>query len=89
MVVWSQDLNSLSDLKEAIATHTSRAAEKLRKQQQSATGITIFILTNRFKDSYYSKKIRSFELLLPSIHLRRPKEKMLVHAILLAGVNYP
>ena len=41
----------------AIATHTTLAAAKLRKQQQSTTAITIFILTNRFKDNYYSNSI--------------------------------
>lgn len=41
----------------AIATHTTSAAEKLRKQQQFTTAITIFILTNRFKDNYYSNSI--------------------------------
>ena len=33
---FARPVTSLSDLKEAIATHTSRAAEKLRKQQQRA-----------------------------------------------------
>ena len=54
---FAHPVTSLSDLKEAVATYTSRAAEKLRKQQQSATAMTIFILTNRFKDSYYSNSI--------------------------------
>ena len=50
-------VKTLDEMKQAISTHTSRAAEKLRQQQQSATTITIFILTNRFKDSYYSNSI--------------------------------
>jgi DNA polymerase V len=42
-------VQSLDELKEAIATHTSRAAEKLRREQLVATVITVFIHTNRLK----------------------------------------
>ena len=52
-----RSVTTLEEMQQAISTHTSRAAEKLRQQQQSATAITIFILTNRFKDSYYSNSI--------------------------------
>ena len=52
-----RSVTTLEEMKQAIAFHTSRAAEKLRKQGQRATAITIFILTNRFKDSYYSNSI--------------------------------
>lgn len=52
-------INSLSDLKEAIATHTERAAEKLRRQQSIADTIQVFIETDRFKlqEPQYSNSI--------------------------------
>jgi DNA polymerase V len=50
-------VKSLAQMKEAIATHTTSAAAKLRAHQQSTTAITIFILTSRFKDNYYSNSI--------------------------------
>jgi DNA polymerase V len=61
-------------MKEAVATHTTTAAAKLRKQQQSAMAITVFILTNRFKDNYYSN---SLTLPLPVPTNRTPE---LIHA---------
>ncbi|MEM7592175.1 MAG: hypothetical protein AAF383_11760 [Cyanobacteria bacterium P01_A01_bin.83] len=42
----------MAQMKEAIATHATSAAAKLRQQQQNTTAITIFILTSRFKDNY-------------------------------------
>ena len=50
-------VSTLAELKEAVLTHTTLAAEKLRKQKQCAAAITIFILTSRFKDNYYSNSI--------------------------------
>jgi hypothetical protein len=40
---------SLTDLKEAVATHVTRGAEKLRRQKSIANCIQVFIETNRFK----------------------------------------
>ncbi len=57
-------------MKEAIATHTTSAAAKLRKQKQSTTAITVFILTSRFKDNYYSNSIT---LPLPIASNRTPE----------------
>ena len=47
------------------ATHSTRAAEKLRQQKQCATAITIFILTSKFKNNYYSNSV-TLPLPLPS-----------------------
>jgi DNA polymerase V len=69
-------VKSLEELKKAVATHATTAAAKLRKQQQSATAITIFILTSRFKDNYYSN---SLTLPLPMASNRTPE---LIHAAL-------
>lgn len=40
---------SLTDLKEAVASHAARGAEKLRRQHSIANCIQVFIETNRFK----------------------------------------
>jgi DNA polymerase V len=69
-------VKSLELMKQAVATHATTAAAKLRKQQQSATAITIFILTSRFKDNHYSN---SLTLPLPVATNRTPE---LVHAAL-------
>jgi DNA polymerase V len=47
-------LDTLSELKEAIASFTHRAAEKLRRQKQSASVITVFARTSPFRDNFYS-----------------------------------
>lgn len=48
-------ITSYQDLKEAIITYTSRAAEKLRQEKEQAGYISIFIRTNNFnKDPKYS-----------------------------------
>ena len=49
-----QSINKLSELKEAIASFTHRAAEKLRRQKQAASVITIFARTSPFRDNFYS-----------------------------------
>ncbi|WP_420147659.1 Y-family DNA polymerase [Spirosoma sp.] len=41
----------LATITEALTTHVSRAAEKLRKQDSAAGTLTVFIHTNRFKRS--------------------------------------
>jgi DNA polymerase V len=51
---FSQPISRLSELREAIATYTSRAAEKLRLHQLTADAIQVFAQTSRFKDDYYS-----------------------------------
>ncbi len=43
-------VTSLSDIKEAISTYTSRAAEKLRRQYSAASMINIFVVTNEKVD---------------------------------------
>jgi DNA polymerase V len=39
-------VTELSDIKEAVATYTARAAEKLRRQHSSAGTINVFVVTN-------------------------------------------
>ncbi|HOE63098.1 MAG TPA: Y-family DNA polymerase [Candidatus Sumerlaeota bacterium] len=47
---FGRPIESLEELKEALATHVSRAAEKLRAQRSAASVLHVFILTNRFKN---------------------------------------
>ncbi len=51
---FGQPVTSLAYLKEAIATYTSRAAEKLRQQQLAAGVLNVFARTSRFGDAPYS-----------------------------------
>lgn len=38
-------VSNINDIKEAVATYTSRAAEKLRRQQSAASMISVFVVT--------------------------------------------
>ena len=67
---FSRPVTELEQMKEAITTHTTTAGAKLRKQKQNTTAITVFILTNRFKDNYYSNSIT---LPLPIASNRTPE----------------
>jgi DNA polymerase V len=51
---FSQPVTRLQELREAIATYTSRAAEKLRSHQLTADAIQVFVQTSRFKEDYFS-----------------------------------
>lgn len=58
-------------LREAICEYATRATEKLRKEQQQAKVMTVFIRTSPFKDNepQYSNSV-SGELLIPSCDTR-------------------
>jgi DNA polymerase V len=43
-------ITSLHEMREAVATYTSRAAEKLRREHLAAGILTVFLMTNRFKE---------------------------------------
>ena len=43
--MFGEPVNNIAAVKEAIATYTSRAAEKLRRQQSAASTISIFMVT--------------------------------------------
>jgi len=54
---FGRPVESLDELKEALATYTAIAAEKLRSQHSAATILHVFLMTNRFKKNepqYYS-----------------------------------
>ena len=42
--MFGEPVNNINDIKEAVATYTSRAAEKLRRQQSAASTISVFIV---------------------------------------------
>ena len=46
---FGKPVESLEELKEALATYVSRAGEKLRAQRSAASIVHVFLLTNRFK----------------------------------------
>jgi DNA polymerase V len=52
---FGRPVTELRDLSEAIATHTARAAYKLRRDHLAASLLTVFIATNRFRqeEPYY------------------------------------
>jgi DNA polymerase V len=47
---FGRPINELCELREAVATYTSRAAEKLRRQHLATEKITVFLQTNRFRE---------------------------------------
>jgi DNA polymerase V len=51
---FGEPVTSLVELKQALALYVCRAAEKLRRQGQVATGMTIFATTSRFIDNPHS-----------------------------------
>ena len=51
---FGQPVTSKQELREAIAFHTAKAAEKLRKQKQVATAISVFARSSPFKDDFHS-----------------------------------
>lgn len=56
---FGHSVESLTELKEAVATYTSRAAEKLRRDQLGAGVLTVFLLTDRHRKDepqYYNSK---------------------------------
>lgn len=48
---FGKPIQGLEDLESALATYTARAAAKLREQCSLASGITVFVTTNRFSTS--------------------------------------
>jgi len=69
--MFGKPVTELKDLQEAIATYTSRAAEKLRRQHGAATSIDIFLMSNNYKGHYqYNPQTRHInsKLLQPTSH---------------------
>jgi DNA polymerase V len=47
---FGRPITTLSEMREAVATYMTRAAEKLRQAQLAASVVTVFLNTNRFTD---------------------------------------
>src|SRR5215471_7686953 len=51
-------ITALAEMREAVATYTTRAAEKLRRHDVAAGVVTVFLMTNRLtEESQYSKSV--------------------------------
>ena len=50
--MFGKPVTELNDLREAVASYTSRAAEKLRRQHSAAKMIDVFVVTNDYKREY-------------------------------------
>lgn len=57
--MFGEPITQLKDIKEAIATHTTRAAEKLRRQHSAAKTISIFLIAKNTDSSNFSRGITS------------------------------
>ena len=47
---FGKSVETITEIREAVAVYVSRAAEKLRNQNSAAGSIMVFMMTNRFKD---------------------------------------
>jgi len=55
---FGRPITTLTEMREAVATYTTRAAEKLRRHQVAARVLTVFLTTNRFADEpQYSNSV--------------------------------
>lgn len=64
---FGQPITTLPELKQAVATYVSRAAEKLRSRQLTTSYLTVFVRTNRFQENYEAPNA-SQGLLTPTNH---------------------
>jgi len=63
---FSRPVSSREELRQAIATYLSRAAEKLRRQRQRAGAITVFVRSSPFDGSSFYSNAATAALPLPS-----------------------
>jgi DNA polymerase V len=55
---FGRPITTLTEMREAVATYMTRAAEKLRRHQVAAGVITVFLMTNRFtEEPHYSNSM--------------------------------
>jgi DNA polymerase V len=47
---FGRPITTLTEMRQAVATYTTRAAEKLRRHRLAAGALTVFLMTNRFKE---------------------------------------
>lgn len=59
---FGQPVTVLADLREAVATYMTRAAEKLREERLAAGALTVYLTTNPFNDSPQYSNAATVEL---------------------------
>ncbi|MEJ7737923.1 MAG: Y-family DNA polymerase [Chitinophagaceae bacterium] len=65
--MFGKPVYKLEYLKEAVATYSSRAGEKLRRQGSAATCIDVFVVTNNYSSDYqYNPKTHHNHIMLPT-----------------------
>jgi DNA polymerase V len=53
--LFGKPIERLTELKEAMATYLSTAGEKLRRENLAANVLGVYVMTDRFKEPYYSR----------------------------------
>ena len=92
--MFGKPVTELKDLKEAVATYTSRAAEKLRRQFCAANSINVMVVTNDHKDHQYEYDPKSqhihTKLLQPTSHTNEliKQAVLLVEQLFTPGSRY-
>jgi DNA polymerase V len=67
---FGQGIKTIEDLRQAVAMHTARAGEKLRRQNLAATHLTVFISTSSYRlnpDEIYSASA-SRQMIIPTAY---------------------
>ena len=80
--MFGSPVSNISDIKEAIATYTSRAAEKLRRQRSAANTISVFIVPkeqDHSVDFHHGPTISSYTIL--------PVATSITHELIKAAVR--
>jgi len=86
--MFGKPVESLREIKEAVATYTSRAAEKLRRQHSAARLVSVFVVTNgSTREKYvYDPQTRHLQVTLPQATSRT--DELLHYALPLAEQLY-
>ncbi|EDY37480.1 UmuC protein [Cyanobium sp. PCC 7001] len=63
---FSQPVRSAAELRQAVATYTVRAAEKLRRQRQRAGALSVFVRSNPFNGTSFYSNSATVTLAVPS-----------------------
>jgi DNA polymerase V len=53
--LFGKPIETLTELKEAMATYLSTAGEKLRRENLATNVLSVYVMTDRFKEPYYSR----------------------------------
>lgn len=78
----------LTDIKEAVATYTSRAAEKLRRQSCAANMMQVFVVTNGYRNAKYEYNPQSRYQYVTFPRATADTSELIRHALPLAEQLY-